>query len=63
VKTNVEKAEFYNILVVQYTVNEKYLDSIQIGREALQLLDINFTVWQLLKLIQSIPKFSQGLHI
>ncbi len=41
VKTNVEKAELYNILVVQYTLNAKYLDSIQVGREALKLLEIN----------------------
>jgi len=41
VKTNLEKTELYNILVVQYTVDAKCLDSIQVGREALQLLDIN----------------------
>ncbi len=41
VKTNVEKTELYNILVVQYTVDAKCLDSIQVGREALKLLEIN----------------------
>lgn len=41
VKTNVEKAELYNILVVQYTVDAKCLDSIQVAREALKLLEIN----------------------
>ena len=40
-KTNVEKAELYNILVVQYTVDAKCLDGIQVGREALKELGIN----------------------
>ncbi|WP_414625076.1 AAA family ATPase [Calothrix sp. CCY 0018] len=41
VKTNVEKAELYNILVVQYTVDAKCLDSIKVGREALKELGIS----------------------
>ncbi len=44
VKTNVEKAELYILLVVQYTLDGKYFDSIQIGREALKLLEINLPV-------------------
>ncbi|MDZ8187974.1 MAG: ATP-binding sensor histidine kinase [Nostoc sp. ChiSLP02] len=37
----IEKAEVYNILIVQYTLLTKYEEAIQAGREALGLLGIN----------------------
>ena len=40
VRTNIEKAELYNLLVVQYTVDAKCLNSIKVGRKALNELDI-----------------------
>ena len=41
IKSNVEKAELYNIMVVQYTLQGKYLEGINVGRDALKLLDID----------------------
>ena len=41
VRTNLERAELYNILVVQYTVDAKCLASIKVGREALKELGIS----------------------
>jgi len=40
-KSAIEKAEVYNILIVQYTLLTKYEEAIQAGREALALLGIN----------------------
>ncbi|MBF2065456.1 MAG: AAA family ATPase [Calothrix sp. C42_A2020_038] len=40
-RTNLEKTEFYNILVVQYTLQAKYEESIKVGIYALKLLNIN----------------------
>lgn len=39
--SNAEKADILNTLIVQYTLNFKYIESIEIGRDALKLLDIN----------------------
>ncbi|HEY9853270.1 MAG TPA: AAA family ATPase [Leptolyngbyaceae cyanobacterium] len=40
-KSATEKAEVYNILIVQYTLLTKYEEAIQAGLKALQLLEIN----------------------
>jgi predicted ATPase/GAF domain-containing protein len=37
----IDKAELYNLLIIQYTLQAKYLEAIEIGRQALALLDIN----------------------
>ena len=37
----IEKAEIYNMLIVQYTLSAKYDEAIAAGRKALALLDIN----------------------
>ncbi|MDM8558858.1 AAA family ATPase [Candidatus Parabeggiatoa sp. HSG14] len=39
-KSAFEKAEIYNVLIVQYTLLAKYAEAIQIGRKALALLGI-----------------------
>jgi len=39
-KSAFEKAEIYNVLIVQYTMLAKYAEAIQIGRKALVLLGI-----------------------
>ena len=39
-KSAFEKAEIYNVLIVQYTMLAKYAEAIQIGRKALALLGI-----------------------
>ena len=41
VKTPIEKAEIYYILIVQYTLRAKYARAIEIGRKALSLIDID----------------------
>jgi predicted ATPase/signal transduction histidine kinase/tRNA A-37 threonylcarbamoyl transferase component Bud32 len=40
-KSAIEKAEVYNMLIVQYTLLTKYEEAIQAGRAALELLGIN----------------------
>ncbi len=40
-KTNIEKSDVFNTLIVQHTLNFKYLESIKIGRDALKLLGID----------------------
>ncbi|MBD2043518.1 ATP-binding sensor histidine kinase [Microcoleus sp. FACHB-672] len=40
-KSNLEKAEVYNILIVQYTLLTKYEEAIQAGLQALRLLEID----------------------
>lgn len=40
-KTTLEKAEIYNLLIVQYTLLAKYSEAIQAGRKALHLLGID----------------------
>ncbi|MEG3966424.1 ATP-binding sensor histidine kinase [Microcoleus sp. T2B6] len=40
-KSELEKAEIYNILIVQYTLLSKYQEAIQSGLKALQLLGID----------------------
>ncbi|MEW6494941.1 MAG: adenylate/guanylate cyclase domain-containing protein, partial [Cyanobacteriota bacterium] len=40
-KSALEKAELYNLLIVQYTMLAKYEDAIQAGRKALRLLEID----------------------
>lgn len=40
-KTVLEKADLYNILIVQYTLTARYKDAIRAGRTALSLLDIS----------------------
>ncbi|MEG4231892.1 AAA family ATPase [Microcoleus sp. Pol11C3] len=40
-KSNIEKAEIYNILIVQYTLLTKYEEAIKSGLEALHLLGID----------------------
>ncbi|MFB2920540.1 AAA family ATPase [Aerosakkonema funiforme] len=40
-KTPLEKAEVYNISIVQYTLQAKYPEAIQAGRQALALIDID----------------------
>ena len=39
-KSAVEKAEIYNLLILQYTLLTKYPEAIEAGRKGLQLLDI-----------------------
>ena len=39
-RTDLEKAELYNILIVQYTLMANYAGAIQSGRAALRLMDI-----------------------
>ncbi|OCQ93363.1 serine/threonine protein kinase [Oscillatoriales cyanobacterium USR001] len=41
VKSDLEKAEIYNLLLVQYTMSAKYLEAIAIGQKALALLGID----------------------
>lgn len=38
--TNLEKAQLYNTLIVQYTLLARYADAIATGREALKLLNV-----------------------
>ncbi len=40
VKSDIEKAEVYNLLLIQYTLSAKYEEAIKIGRKALSLLGI-----------------------
>lgn len=40
-KSNLEKAEIYNLLIIQYTMKAEYKAAIQAGREALRLLNID----------------------
>ncbi len=40
-KSDMERAELYNILIVQYTLMAQYGDAIQSGRKALQLLNVS----------------------
>lgn len=40
-KTPIEKAEIYNILIVQYTLRAEYAEAIKIGRKALSLIDVD----------------------
>ncbi|MDY6805697.1 MAG: ATP-binding sensor histidine kinase [Cyanobacteriota bacterium] len=40
-KTSIEKAEIYNILIVQYTLRAEYAEAIKIGRKALSLIDVD----------------------
>lgn len=39
-KTAIEKAEIYNLLIIEYTLQAKYQEAINIGRQALSFLDI-----------------------
>ncbi len=39
-RTDLEKADLYDILIVQYTLTARYKDAIRTGRKALRLLDI-----------------------
>ncbi|MEG3966947.1 AAA family ATPase [Microcoleus sp. T2B6] len=41
VKSDIEKAEIYNLLLVQYTMSAKYEESIQTGKKALFLLGVD----------------------
>ncbi|WP_041740860.1 ATP-binding sensor histidine kinase [Calothrix sp. PCC 6303] len=41
VRSNAEKCDILNTLIIQYTLNYKFIESIKIGRDALKLLDIN----------------------
>jgi PAS domain S-box-containing protein len=41
-ETDLEKAELYNILIVQYTLMARYNDAIQSGRKALRLVGVFF---------------------
>jgi len=43
-KTAIEKADVYHILIVQYTLRAEYAKAIDIGRQALALLDIQLPV-------------------
>ncbi|OKH56375.1 serine/threonine protein kinase [Calothrix sp. HK-06] len=40
-KFNYEKGDILNILIVQHTLNYKYIEGIKVGRDALKLLDID----------------------
>lgn len=40
-KTNIEKSDILNTLIVQHTLNFQYIESIKIGRDALKLLGID----------------------
>jgi len=37
----IDRIEVYNLLIVQYTVKTQYKEAIQVGREALKLLNVN----------------------
>ena len=41
-ESDLEKAELYNILIVQYTLMARYHDAIQSGRKALRLVGVIF---------------------
>lgn len=41
VKSDIEKAEIYNLLLVQYTMSAKYEESIKTGKKALSLLGVD----------------------
>ena len=40
-KSDLEKAEIYNLLIVQYTLRTKYQEAVQTGRKALAMLGID----------------------
>ncbi|MCI0528880.1 MAG: AAA family ATPase, partial [Nitrospira sp.] len=40
-KSVLEKAEIYNILIMQYTMVVKYREAVQVGRKALEFLDMD----------------------
>ena len=39
-KTNVEKADIYNLLIIQYTVQGKLIETIEAGKKGLQYLEV-----------------------
>lgn len=52
-KSILEKSTFYNKLIVQYTVQAKYRDAIQIGLKALNLLGVNLPQKEIKTVIQT----------
>ncbi|MBW4681701.1 MAG: AAA family ATPase [Microcoleus vaginatus WJT46-NPBG5] len=52
-KSNLEKAEVYNILIVQYTLLTKYEEAIQAGLQALRLLEIDLAEENLEKAVNA----------
>jgi len=46
-RSNVERAELYNILIVQYTLTGRYNDAIRTGQEALALLHVHISLTHL----------------
>ncbi len=46
-RSDIQRAELYNILIVQYTLMAQYQDAIDIGRKALHLFQINIPESQL----------------
>jgi len=46
-QSDLERAELYNILIVQHTLMGRYGDAIQIGKQGLQLLNVQITLTSL----------------
>ncbi len=46
-QTDLERAELYNILIVQHTLMGRYADAIQIGKQGLQLLNVRISLTSL----------------
>ncbi len=61
-RTDIQRAELYNTLIVQYTLVAQYQDAVDIGRKAMQLLQINIPKNQLKKELQvEISKYKEIL--
>jgi len=59
-KTAFEKAEIYNILIVQYTIIAKYEEAIQVSRTALTLLKIDLPKEDLQTLLNQELEIAKG---
>ena len=46
-RSNFERAELYNILIIQYTLTGRYEEAIRTGQQALQLLDVQLSLTRL----------------
>jgi len=45
--SNLERAELYNILIIQYTLTGRYGEALQTGKQALQLLNVQVSLTRL----------------
>ena len=52
-KSNLDQAEMYNLLIVQYTLQAKYDQAIQVGRKALAILGIELPEVNLKQILES----------